>query len=390
MSDIQPLVPETMMAARLHAIGEPLRLDRIPVPKPRAYDVLVEVKACGIVPNMRRVIGNFFGTQTPDTKLFPQLPAIFGLDPVGIVAGVGDYVTGIRPGERVYVNPARSCGSCRMCRTGRMLDCPVFTFQGYFGRSREIMAAYPYGGFCQYITAPAAALVTLPSNVKFEEAGRLGYLGTAYGAMKRINVGPGEVLLINGISGTLGLCAALLALAMGASKILGTGRNVELLERVRLLAPDRILVHAMQDLSAGAPDPEADPLLAWTREMTGGWGVDGMIDCLPPGAPASTMLRALHTLRRGGKAVNVGAVTEALPLNAFWLCANRISLEGSVWFTTAEGEEMANLMAAGLLDLSSLDHRVAPLAKINEVLEQMAANKDGGFANYIIDPTRVD
>ena len=89
-----------------------------------------------------------------------------------------------------------------------MLDCPVFTFQGYFGRSREIMAAYPYGGFCQYITAPAAALVRLPSNVKFEEGGGVGYLGTAYGAMKRINVGPGEVLLINGISGTLGLCAA--------------------------------------------------------------------------------------------------------------------------------------------------------------------------------------
>ena len=40
--------------------------------------------------------------------------------------------------------------------------CPNFTFQGYFGRSQEIMKAYPYGGLCQYITAPADALVVIP------------------------------------------------------------------------------------------------------------------------------------------------------------------------------------------------------------------------------------
>lgn len=391
MSDTQQKsVPETMMAARLHAIGEPVRIDRIPVPRPRAFDVLVEVKACGIVPNMRRVIGNFFGTQTPDPKLFPQLPAIFGLDPVGVVAGVGDHVTGLKVGERVYVNPARSCGSCRMCRTGRTLDCPVFTFQGYFGRSRELMSAYPYGGFSQYITAPSYALVKLPANVRNEEAARLGYLGTAYGAMKRIQVGPGDVLLVNGISGTLGLCAALLGLAMGASRILGTGRNVALLERVKAIAPDRIFVHAMQDDPTDLANPAADPLNKWTREMTDDWGVDAMIDCLPPGAPASAMLRAVHTLRRGGRAVNVGAVTEPLGINAFWLCANRIALEGSVWFTTAEGEEMAAMASAGLLDLSCFDHRIVSLGRINEALEEMPDNKDGGFANYVIDPTQID
>lgn len=99
------------------------------------------------------------------------------------------------------------------------------------------------------------------------------------------------------------------------------------------------------------------------------------------------MLHALHTLRRGGKAVNVGAVTQALEVNAFWLCANRVSLEGSVWFTTAEGEEMAAMIESGLLNLSCFDHRVAPLDRINEVLEEMPLNKDGGFANYLIDPT---
>lgn len=386
----QSTIPETMMAARLHAMGEPLRLDRIPVPKLRPTDVLVEVKACGIVPNLQRVIGNFFGTQTPDNKLFPPLPAIFGLDPTGVVAKVGEQVTAVRPGERVYVNPARGCGSCRICRTGRMLDCPTFTFQGYFGRSREIMAAYPYGGFSQYLTAPATALVKLPDTMSFQEAARLGYLGTAYSAMKKIEVGPGEVLLINGISGTLGLCAAMLALAMGVSKILGTGRNSALLERVKALAPDRIFVHAMETQRAPGPgDGRTDPLVAWSQSITAGAGVDGVIDCLPPGAPASAMLRAIHTLRRGGNAVNVGAVTEDLLFNPFWMLSNRLSLHGSVWFTTAEGEEIVAMAAAGVLDLSILQHRVSPLSQVNEALAGMAGNKDGGFANNVIDPTRA-
>jgi alcohol dehydrogenase len=62
------------------------------------------------------------------------------------------------------------------------------------------MRAYPYGGLAQFITAPATALVKLPDNLSFEAAARLGYFGTAYSAMKKIGVGPGQTLLINGIS----------------------------------------------------------------------------------------------------------------------------------------------------------------------------------------------
>ena len=52
----------TMIAARVHKYGEPMKLDRIPIPEPRSTDVLVEVKACGIVPNLARVVANFFGS----------------------------------------------------------------------------------------------------------------------------------------------------------------------------------------------------------------------------------------------------------------------------------------------------------------------------------------
>jgi D-arabinose 1-dehydrogenase-like Zn-dependent alcohol dehydrogenase len=380
----------TMVAARLHAYGSPMTLDRIDVPEPRPTDVLVEVKACGVVPNLARVVSNFFGTLTPDNKMMPPLPAIFGLDPAGAVAKVGAQVFSMRPGDRVYVNPGRSCGSCKMCRSGQVQDCPNWTLQGYFGRSQEIMRAYPYGGLAQFITAPATALVKLPDNLSFEAAARLGYLGTAYSAMKRISAGPGRSLLINGISGQLGLNAAQLALAMGVTKILGTGRNARLLDRVKALAPQRIEVLSVPDAPAqGAGPTQPDPLVVWARQATEGHGVDGMIDCLPPGAPAGAMMRALYCLRRGGRAVNVGAVLETLPLNAFWMMTNRIGFEGSVWFTTGEGEEMAAMAGAGTLDLSALEHRVSPLSKVNEVLAGMD-DRNGGFTNFVIDPTRID
>jgi D-arabinose 1-dehydrogenase-like Zn-dependent alcohol dehydrogenase len=377
----------TMVAARLHKYGEPMRLDRIPIPEPRATDVLVEVKACGIVPNLARVVANFFGTQAPDPKAMPPLPAIFGLDPVGVIAKVGEQVRSIRPGDRVYVNPARKCGSCRMCRSGQSLDCPNFTFQGYFGRSQEIMKAYPYGGLCQFITAPEDALVRLPDNVSFEAAARFGYLGTAYAAMKKLNVGPGQTLLVNGISGMLGLNAAMLALAMGATRVLGTGRNAALLDKVKALSPQRIEVFAVGDGKGEAVGP-ADPLVAWAKSKTDGYGIDSVLDCLPPGASAAALMRALYTLRRGGRAVNVGAVMEVLPMNAFWLMTNRIGLQGSVWFTTGEGEDMAAMVAAGTLDVSPLEHRTFPLTQVNEALAAMN-DRNGGFTNFIVDPTRA-
>jgi alcohol dehydrogenase len=140
---------------------------------------------------------------------------------------------------------------------------------------------------------------------------------------------------------------------------------------------------------AKAPAGGVDPLVAWAKSMTDGYGVDSVLDCLPPGATAAAMMRALFTLRRGGRAVNVGAMMEVLPINAFWLMTNRIGLQGSVWFSTGEGEEMAAMVAAGTLDVSPLQHRIFPLSQVNEALAGMD-NRDGGFTNFIVDPTRAD
>ena len=133
-----------MLAARMHALGEPMSIDTIEVPEPRPTDVLVRVKACGIVPNMANVINNW-PTWFPHQPL-PKFPAIFGLDAAGVVEKVGEAVLNAKPGDRVYVNPLRSCGSCRRCRGGERSFCQYYTLNGYFSTARDgqrIFDLYP-------------------------------------------------------------------------------------------------------------------------------------------------------------------------------------------------------------------------------------------------------
>jgi D-arabinose 1-dehydrogenase-like Zn-dependent alcohol dehydrogenase len=367
---------KTMLAARLHEIGGPLLLEQIPVPEPRPTDVLVAVKACGVVPNLKNVL-----TKWPEWFPYlplPKLPAIFGLDVAGVVSQVGSQVHSIRTGDRVYVNPARGCGSCRACRSGEIVNCRGFTFQGYFGRgplSQAVFDAYPYGGMGEYITAPQGALVKLPGNVSFEEAARFGYLGTAYAAIRKAGAGPGRSLLINGIGGALGLCVALVGLATGATTILGTGRNQALLDRVKALAPSRIEVFAVGKR----------PVHEWAIELTEQEGIDAVIDTLPPGSPSSAMQDALSALRRGGRGVNIGGVGEPLSLNVHRIMGMNIQLIGSCWFTTGEGQDLAEMARAGTLNLSVLEHRRIPLKDVNEGLT-LLQDANRGFNNFVVIP----
>jgi alcohol dehydrogenase len=223
--------------------------------------------------------------------------------------------------------------------------------------------------------APRYSLVKLPDNVSFEQSARFGYLGTVYSALRKANAGAGTTLLVNGITGTLGIGGALLGLAMGVPRILGTGRNRQLLERVRALAPRRIEIFSLDD----------GPLDAWALQQTEGEGVDVYLDCLGPGAPPSSMLEGFKSLARGATAVNIGAMKGAIPFDIRVLMDCNQRLIGSAWFTAAEGDDMAALARAGVLDLSVFEHIRHPLANINEAISGIA-QRNGGFSNFVIVP----
>lgn len=366
-----------MRAARMHAVGQPMTIDTVPMPVPRATDVLVRVKACGMVPNLGNVLANW-PTWCPHLPL-PRLPAIFGLDPAGVVEEVGEHVVGIRPGDRVYVSPVRSCGVCPACLSDNRVACEYFVFNGYFGfdkdKSQTMYDLYPHGGFGEYMAAPQYAIVKLADNIPFEEAARLGYLGTAYAALRKLGHLAGKSLIINGISGTLGLGATLFALATGASRILGTGRNHALLQRVKALAPDRIEVFSTEDGS----------IAEWVRSRTDGHGANFMVDTLGAAVSLDVFDDAMHGVARGGTIVNIGGTVGKLPIDMKWLMDNSMTIIGSAWFTAAEGYEMVEMLRSKAVDLSILEHEIARLEDINTAISGLGS-RHGGFSNYVIVP----
>lgn len=365
-----------MQAARLHEVGHPFQIDRIERPEPGSQDVIVEVKACNVIPNLRNVVTHY-PEWFPYLPL-PKLPAVYGLDAAGVVSSVGSQVRNIKVGDRVYVNPGRDSGDSHASRCGEPINDPAYTFQGYFGfgpGSQQIFEDYPHGGFCEFMKAPADSLVVLPEEVTFEQACRFGYLGTSYSGLRKAGVRSGSAVLVHGGTGTLGVGAVLNALAMGATKVFAVARDADLLERVRQIDPQRVRV-----LSYGER-----PVDEWVREQTNGLGADVFIDAIGPGAPSETTVAGIDALRRGGRMVSVGGMAESLPVEMFRLMCFQISIIGSLWFTVGEGQDMAEMAAAGTLDLSVFEHEIFPLSEVNEALDAVE-NRKGGFTNVVVAP----
>jgi D-arabinose 1-dehydrogenase-like Zn-dependent alcohol dehydrogenase len=367
--------PQLMRAARVHHVGEPMVIEQVEKPRATGTDVIVEVKACGMVPNLGNVLSNW-ETWYPHQPLPPR-PAIFGLDPVGVVHEVGEQVINVKPGDRVYVNPGRSCGACHPCLSGAPQKCDYYTFAGYFGfseKSLEIYERYPDGGFGEYMKAPQSAIVPLSENLEFNYATRLGYLGTAYAAVRKLGPLAGKTLIINGATGTLGVGATLIALALGVSKIFAIARGVPLLERLRELAPNRIEIFSNSTGSTAE----------WVNSRTDGRGANFMIDALGAVASLESLKDAMHGVARGGKVVNIGGTSGELGLDVKWLMDDSRELVGSAWFTTAEGLELVDMIRHGVIDLSVLVSKSWPLSQINEAINGVTSG-DGGFTSYLVE-----
>ncbi len=365
------MVQETMRAARLYAPAEPMRIDVIPRPKFSSRDVLVKVEACGVIPNMTAIFSGRLW------NLLPPLPAIMGLDAAGVIAEVGTEVDNFAVGDRVYINPWLTCGSCSYCRNNMSILCAAAAFQGYFGffpESMKLLEKYPYGGFCEYTTASLDRLVKLPANVSFDHAARFGYLGTSYSGLKFGGVGSGSWVLINGITGTLGVGATLLALGMGATRILGFGRNREILKQLKALAPNRIDTLAIGDALIDE----------WVRERTEGLGADVLLDCSARTSDVSLAVASLAAIKRGGKCINVGALAP-MQIEPMKFMNHRYEFRGSNWFTTGEAQQMAEMASVGVLDLSQMVNKTYPLERINDALEAVKS-RPGGFTNIVVRP----
>ncbi len=365
---------EKMRAARLHEPGKPLRIESVAVPQIRPHEVLVRVEACGVISNMNAVFSGEYWYH------LPPLPAIVGLDAAGVIEKTGEGVTEFKAGDRVYINPLLSCGNCHHCRNGNPTNCSFSAFRGYFAFSAQgvrLLEENPYGGFAEYTAAPAHNLVRLPLEVSFELGARWGYLGTSFAALEAGGTRGGSWVLVNGVTGILGVGAVLWALGIGAARVLGLGRNRDIMTRVKALAPRRIDTLALGER----------PIAEWTRERTDGIGADMLLDCTGRGSLPATTLDALAGLKPGGVAVNVSALTDPLPINPVKFMTAQLQYRGSNWFSVAQGQRMAEMARCGAVELDRIEPRVYPLAEVNDALAEVK-KRPGGFVNIVVAPGR--
>ncbi|MGH7279856.1 MAG: alcohol dehydrogenase catalytic domain-containing protein, partial [Candidatus Rokuibacteriota bacterium] len=180
-----------------------LELQAFPDPVPGSGEVILAIKAsgmCGSDLHPYRAVGNaaaalgLGGTGGP---------VIGGHEPCGVVAAVGPGVmeAQARVGERVMNHHYRGCGRCKHCRLGWSQLCRGgFVVYGMTG----------HGAHAPYMKVPASTCVPLPDELGFEEGAAISCgTGTAYGALKRLDVSGRDTLAVFG-QGPVGLSATLL------------------------------------------------------------------------------------------------------------------------------------------------------------------------------------
>lgn len=362
-----------MKVARMVGVDEPLELGTAQVPVPGAKEVRVKVAACGLVPNSYNVITG----KTPFA--LPEMPYVFGLDAVGTIDAVGDHVLNLKVGDRVWVDPVFVCNTCDACRSGRG-GCPFATMRGYMGtgaRSSEIINQWRDGGFAEYTVAPDDKITPLPDSLDFLTASRLGYIGTSYNGLMAAGLTAGRTLLINGVTGTLGMSAVAIALGLGATKILGIGRNPERLHIVKNLAPERIEVLSSHE--------ERDPS-EWVREQVNGLGVDAFYDCLGVGGDANSTDELIKTVRPSGRIALAAGGAEGDIRQSYSEAMSRSSpILGTGFATRGQMYDLLNLIANGVVDLSFLTHRTFALNKVNDAL-RVVGERPGGHVTVSVLP----
>jgi NADPH:quinone reductase len=270
-----------MKAIRVHEFGAPevLKLEEIPTPKPGAGEVLVRVHAAGVNP--------YEGYQRAGTySVKPNLPYTPGSDAAGVVEAVGEGVTKVKPGDRVY--------------TARTLS----------------------GSYAEYTLATEAMVHALPAKISFEQgAGVWVPCATAYHALfHSAQAHASETVLVHGASGSVGIATVQLARAMGLT-VFGTASSAKGLELVTREGAHRAFDHSKAGYT--------DEILA----ATDGHGVDVVVEML-----ANVNLPAdMKLLATNGRIIVVGNRGEVM-INARELMARRSSVRGFTLWALTEAE----------------------------------------------------
>ena len=340
------------MRAALYLGPEQIELRRVPIPEPKAGEILVKVRAA-------TTCGTDVKTFRRGHPKFPP-PLIFGHEFAGDVAALGAGVERFKPGMRVTANVFAECGGCFYCQHG----------QGNLCDNLE----YNFGAFAEYMVIPGsiARLNTfeIPAEIPYAEAAILEPLVSVVHAQRLVQIQPGESVAILGAGGPIGMLHLQMAALAGAAEIIAVEKSPLRLAAVGQLGANHLL------------DPGELDLVETIRQLTGGRGADVVIECA---GTKATWEASMQAARKGGRVLWFGGLPAGtrVELDATHLHYNAIVLYNTHGGTAQDAREAMALIASRTLNLQPLLSGFLPLEQVELALRKMMA---GEVIKIVIDP----
>jgi len=353
-------------AAVCHEAGQPLTIETVQLDGPRAFEVLVEIRASGVCHT-----DEFTRSGADPEGLFP---AIFGHEGAGVVVDVGPGVASVKKGDHViplYTPECRQCKSCLSRKTNLCTAIRATQGQGVMpdGTSRFSIGGkkiHHYMGcstFANYTVLPEIAVAKIREDAPFDKVCYIGCgVTTGLGAViNTAKVEPGANVVVFGLGG-IGLNVVQGARMVGAARIIGVDRHPEREALARRFG----LTHFVN------PKDVQGDLVAHLVELTDG-GADYSFECV---GNVQLMRQALECCHRGwGVSVIVGVAGagQEISTRPFQL------VTGRVWKGTAFGgmrgrtdvPKIVDWYMDGRIDIDSLITHTMPLERINDAFDLM-------------------
>jgi NADPH:quinone reductase-like Zn-dependent oxidoreductase len=340
-----------MKAVRIHQFGGPevLRFEDVPDPKLRSDQVLVRVQACAM-----NHLDLWVRKGLPGVKL----PHILGSDMAGEIVAAGEYVTAIKPGQRVLLAPMHFCNHCAKCTAGLQNQCREFTVLGNLVE----------GGNCELIAVPQVNVVPIPDSFSYDQAASvpLVFLTAWHMLVGRAGIQPGQTILVLGANSGVGIAGIQIAKFFNC-RVITTAGNDRKMSRARELGADYVINHYQQKISEEV------------RRITNNEGVDIVMEHVGP----ATWDESLRSLKPAGRLVTCGATTgPKVEMDLRFVYSRQLSVLGSYMGTMGELHEVLRHVFSGTLK-PVVDHAF-PLREARAAHEYM--EKSQMFGKIVLNP----
>ncbi len=333
-----------MRAVMLFSADKDPKLTELPDPEPGPGEVFVAMRACGICGSDVHIVEG-----TPVTA---RLPIVLGHEASGVVVALGPADedgagTALAVGDRVTVNPMITCGTCRLCSTGRQNYCPGI----------RILGLHVDGAHAELFTVPARNLVKLPAGVDFPLGAIVAdAIATPLRAILSANVEPGTPVAVFGLGG-LGLHAAMLLDQIFGAEVIGVDASDTQLERAASFG--------IRTVVDGRHPRVSDEI----RRITG----DGVTASFEFVGALPVVEQAVRSLAYNGTCTVVGVGPDRLQLSLRQetLVARGLRILGSHGYVTVDIQQLLDWISAGRLRIGNTVSHQFPLADYASALDTL-------------------